>query len=375
MKNKFDLITIIFTGLCLFIFPICLVVMPKKEFSDNENRNLAVFPEISKESIISGEFMDGINLYLTDHFPFRDSWISVKTAEEILIGKQEINGIIIADDGYLIGEYPVPCNNQRTGEIFNKFAANAKEKAPDVSIKMMLVPTSYTINSDLYSGVTGGSQLDSIKEISDIAAIDRIDVYDTLMAHKEQQLFYRTDHHWTTLGAYYAYVEYCKAAGFEPVSLDKLESETVTTEFLGTYASKVNNPFQKKDDITVYINPLDKLTVSYLDTGVTTDSLYDLSYVDKKDKYSLFLSNLHPLIEITNDNAETDRVLMLVKDSYANSMVPFLVHHYSKIYVLDTRYYKFGPSSLLTEHNDITDIFVLYNMSTIETDTGIRGIF
>lgn len=376
MKNKFDLITIVFTALCILVFPICFLLMPKKEFSDNENRNLAAFPEVSAKSITSGEFMDGINLYLTDHFPGRDAWISIKTGSEILIGKDKINGVSIAKDGYLIGEYPEPENTERTEEIFKKFYDNVKAKNDSINVKMMLVPTSVTINSDLLNSSTvNASQLDTINEIVDYTGIEAVDVYDSLMEHKGEQLFYRTDHHWTTLGAYYAYVKYCEDLGFTPVKLEEMESRQVTDEFLGSYASKVNNPFQKKDRITVYSNPLDKLTVNYIDTGGITDSLYDMSYVDKKDKYSLFLSNLHPLIEITNDNAETDRELMLVKDSYANSIVPYLVRHYRKIYVFDTRYYKMGPSSYLADHKGITDILILYNLGTMENDTGIRGIF
>ena len=110
-------------------------------------------------------------------------------------------------------------------------------------------------------------------------------------------------------------------------------------------------------------------------TGEITDSLYNLDYVLQKDKYSLFLNNLHTLIEITNENAESDRELVLIKDSYANSMVPFLTHHFQKIYVFDTRYYKQGPSSFIEDHPSVTDVLLLYNMNTLDSDSGIRGIY
>ena len=122
-------------------------------------------------------------------------------------------------------------------------------------------------------------------------------------------------------------------------------------------------------------DPSAALTVFYEDTGETTDSLYALDYVEKKDKYSLFLNNLHPLIQITNEKAETDRGLVLIKDSYANSMVPFLIHNFKTIYVFDTRYYKWGPSAFIQEHGDVTDVLILYNMNTLDTDLGIRGIY
>ena len=115
--------------------------------------------------------------------------------------------------------------------------------------------------------------------------------------------------------------------------------------------------------------------MEYTDTGEVTDSLYNFDYATVKDKYSLFLNNLHPLIEITNETAVSDRELALIKDSYANSMVPFLVHHYKKIYVFDTRYYKQGASEFIKAHPGVTDVLLLYNMNTLDKDLGIRGVY
>lgn len=375
-NNKYGLITVIFVAVCLLVFPISLILMPKKDFSENENRNLAPFPEITVKNITSGKFMDDINEYVTDHFPGRDFWISLKTSSEIILRKDVINGIYIADDNYLIGDYPEPVNTEKNKDILKRFNASLLSKNEKLNVRLMLVPTSITINSDMLpKGTLNANQLVTINEITSHAGIETVDVYNILMEHKDQQLFYRTDHHWTTLGAYYAYLEYCENLGFTPVSLSDLEANTVTSDFHGTYSSKVNRLGEKGDEIVIYTNPLDKLTVNYTDSDEITDSLYELSYIDKKDKYSLFLNNLHTLIEISNDNAETDRVLMLVKDSYANSIVPFLVRHYKKIYVFDTRYYKYGPSAFVEEHPEITDVLILYNLGTMDTDTGIRGIF
>ena len=163
--------------------------------------------------------------------------------------------------------------------------------------------------------------------------------------------------------------------GLEPVPLEKLIPQVVTEDFKGTLYSKSGDYSHPGEEITIYTNPADRLTVEYKDTGEITDTLYNMEYAQKKDKYSLFLNNLHPLVEITNETAETDRELVLIKDSYANSMVPFLVRHFKKIYVFDTRYYKDGPSAFIAEHPGITDVVLLYNMNTLDTDTGIRGIY
>lgn len=376
MKKDYSLITVIFTALCIVVLPVLLIVMPKKTFSDNENRNLAQLPELSLKAISSGQYMDDINDYLTDQFPFRDFWISMKTGAELITGKKQINGIYIAADDYLIGSYDNPENTDTIKEKFKAFNESIVANKADLNVKLMLVPTSITINSDLMpKGAVTANQMDTIATIEEYAGIDTIDVYDTLMAHKEQQLFYRTDHHWTTLGAYYAYLEYCKANDIQPAMLDEYKAEDVTEDFHGTYSSKVNRFGEKGDSIRIYTHPDNLLTVEYLDTEEISDSLYELSYTEAKDKYSLFLNNLHPLVVITNENAESDSELMIVKDSYANSIIPFLVKHYSKIYVFDCRYYREGPSNFVKDHPEITDVLILYNLSTLDKDTGIRGIY
>lgn len=241
----------------------------------------------------------------------------------------------------------------------------------------MLVPTAiYTYKNKLPEFAPAADQMETAEKIYQDSGLLSIDCSQDLLAHQQDgQLYYRTDHHWTTYGAYVGYLAFCREKGLVPVSLDELEAETAAEDFCGTIYSKVNDYSQKGDKITIYRNPADKLTVYYEDTKETTDSLYNLKYARKKDKYSLFLDNLHPLIEITNENAESERELVLIKDSYANSMTPFLAHHFKKIYVFDTRYYKWGPSSFIKGHEGITDVLILYNMNTVDTDLGIRGIY
>lgn len=372
-----DRITVLLSLFCILGFMILLPVLPKKEFSENENRYLSAFPQLTFKSVKDGSFMEDVETYLSDHFPMRDFWIGLRGETERSIGKAEISNVILAEDDYLIEKYSEPVGTERVITSLQRFEKNMADKSPDCNVQVMLVPTAVSIYEDrLPQGAVEYRQIDTIEEIVSKTTLPSIDVYDTLFAHRDDgQLFYRADHHWTTLGAYYAYQEYCGAAGFVPQSLEGMEAQVVTEEFQGTYYSKVNLWSAPKDSITIYTNPEDQLTVHYMDTEETTDSLYNLDYVQEKDKYSLFLDNLHSLIEITNDTAETDRQLLLVKDSYANSMVPFLVKHFSKIYVVDTRYYKSGPSGLTVEYPEITDVLILYNLSTMDTDTGIKGIF
>lgn len=354
---------------------VTFLLSPKREFSENENRYLAKAPAFSLENIKSGQYMEDLSSWLSDHFPFRDFFMGLKADTEITLGKREINNVYIADDDFLIEVYEAPANTERIADTFHKFYEKIDTERIDT--RLMLVPTASFIYADkLPSYAPTRNQMDTAKAIYDKAGIPSIDCTGFLLNTPDtEQLYYRTDHHWTTTGAYQGYLAYCEAKGLTPVSLDDMEAKTVTNEFYGTIYSKVNDYCLKGDSITIYINPADSLTVNYTDTKEVADSLYNLDYVDKKDKYSLFLNNLHTLIEITNETAESDRELVLIKDSYANSLVPFLTHHYKKIYVFDTRYYKEGPSSFIKEHLGVTDVLLLYNMNTLDTDSGIRGIY
>ena len=362
-------------GAGILVLAVWFVLAPKKEFSENENRYLTKMPSFTAKTVFSGEYTESLSDWIADHFPMRDLFMGVKTEVEIVSGRREINRIYIGEDNYLIERYEAPENTERITDTLVKFYDRVKDTGVDV--RLMLVPTAVTIYEDkLPAYAPEADQMETAKLLYEATGIPAVDCSEKLLAGaQEGQFYYRTDHHWTTFGAYLGYTAYCEEEGIEPVPLEALEAETVTEEFAGTLYSKVNDYTHMKDAITVYTNPEDRLRVTYEDTGEVSDSLYNFDYLQEKDKYSLFLNNIHPLVEIENETAPSDDVLMLIKDSYANSMVPFLTHHYKKIYVFDTRYYKDGPSSFLEEHGEVTDVLILYNMNTLDGDTGIRGIY
>lgn len=359
----------------VLVLSVTFLLSPKQDFSENENRYLAKFPAFVWEDVKSGQYMEDLSSWFSDHFPFRNFFMGFKADTEIALGKKEINNVYIAENHYLIENYETPVNTERIADTLHKFYEKIDTEKIDTNL--MLVPTAIYVHADkLPANAPVMSQMDTAHTIYEKSGIPAIDCSDSLLqAADTEQLYYYTDHHWTTEGAYQGYLAYCEAKELTPVSLDDMQSETVTNEFYGTIYSKVNDYSHKADSITIYTNPVDSLSVNYTDTEEISDSLYNLDYVNQKDKYSLFLNNLHTLIEITNETAESDRELVLIKDSYANSMVPFLAHHYQKIYVFDTRYYKQGPSSFIEEHPGVTDVLLLYNMNTLDSDSGIRGIY
>lgn len=379
-ENKIKILTAVCLAGAVVSLSVLFLLSPKQEFSHQENRYLASEPEFGWEQIKSGAYMEEVNTYLSDHFPGRDFFMGLKTKAEILLGRKEINGVYLAEDGYLIEKYEAPVNTEKICRILNGFEEKLtvlEENGRDLERSILLVPTASCILEEklpLHAPVI--SQAETISKYEKLTELPVIDCRRELYRMSEENaVYYRTDHHWTSEGAYAGYLTYCPEAGLTPADLDEYEAVKATEEFLGTVYSKVHDYSRSGDTITLYSHPEDRLTVTYTDTGIVADSLYNLDYLEEKDKYSLFLDNLHSLIQIDNETAETDRVLVLIKDSYANSMVPFLTRHFKTIYVFDTRSYKKGPSAFVEEHPEVTDVLLLYNMNTIDTDLGIRGIY
>lgn len=364
----------IFAALCI-VLSITLLIMPKSDWSDNENRKLADFPKFSWESLVDGDYLSGVEDYLTDHFPLRDLFVSVNTRANTLAGRSEINNVFICDDGFLIDKYQTPTRTDAILTAFNRLPGAVGER----TVTMLIAPTAASIYSDkLPAFAQQADQMETMRQLNEGFSGQYVDVTETLMAHREEhQLYYRTDHHWTTYGAYYAYVELCGKLGLDAVPMDQFEIECVSEDFCGTTYSKVNDFSIRGEEIFRFTLPGQALRVTYGSSASAevTDSLYNEEYLREKDKYSYFLNNINDLVTIENDNARTDRQLVLIKDSYANCFVPFLTEHFSKIYVVDLRHYRASVIELINSDEAITDVVILYNLGTMDTDTGVTVIY
>lgn len=360
--------TILVFSLMLFLALGTIVVKPVS-FSENENRVLASFPKFSGKSVLDKTYMDGLSTYVSEHFIYRDAFMSLSAMFEKTLQKKEINHVYMAKDDYWIEKYEKPQNTENIIERWNTFTDKISIR-PD----LLLIPTSIVINQDkLPAYAEKANQLEVQEEIYSQVDMHGIHVEDTLLEHnKTQPMYYRTDHHWTSYGAYYAYEEYCREKNLKPVPLEHFRIEKISDDFYGTVFSKVNDITIPPDEIYAFYQEDWDLSVSY--DGVESDSLYAPEYLEKKDKYSFFLDNLHEKIEITNANVKNQKTLIVVKDSYANCFIPFLVNHYEKIIVLDTRYYKFGVSSLV-KSEEADEVLFLFNLNTLDTDLAIKGIY
>lgn len=341
-------------------------VSPKDGFSPYENRYLEKLPSFTLKSFASGDFTGKLTSYISDHFFMRSSWISLNTLYSVSTLKDEVNGAYFCSDGSLIEKY-VPM--ERPDLIYRSINAFC-EANPGADVKVMLVPTAVTVNgNDLPSLLPRQAQTADMKIIAGCLSCTFIDVQTALNASEKP--FYSYDHHWTTEGAYAAYREYCRVSGLEPVPENALVKEVLTTEFRGTIYNKTV-PFNAGGDTIEYWHlPDESYTVTWSDT--VTHDVIDRGMLDTNDKYGCFFSGNHPLVTVHNDELDNGEKLLLIKDSYANCFAPFLMSHYETVVMVDPRYYGLSVHDLMEEQG-IDRVLFLYNLNTIGTDIGIRGI-
>lgn len=308
---------------------------------------------------------------MADQFVFRDLWITVKSEIEKALGKKENNGVYLGKDGYLIQKFVKP----EARDVTNRIQAvnNFDRLTPNIPKFFMLVPTAgKVLKNKLPDYVTEPDELmyiDKVKQSMN-RNISFVDLYQPLSSKKEEPIFYKTDHHWTTRGAFYAYQELGKQMGFVPHDEGNYNLAKITDEFYGTLYSKSGFRNIDSDRIELYVQKKkEQYIVEYKDDHKRADSVYVLDHVRKKDKYAVFLNGNHPLVKITTGNKKRGK-LLVIKDSYANCFIPFLIAHFSEIYVVDLRYYEENINRLLQNYQ-INEILLLYNIDTFFQDPSI----
>ncbi len=352
MENKCNKLLLIFICLITIMFSITFLIEKKVNFSEEENK---YFPPFSIEEI---------DTYISNHFPLRTKFIILKNRFQKLIGKTFINGIYLGSENYLIPEFISNPKKDYIVKQINEFAKNKK------NINVMFVPDSILINKDKLKRDFSLDEEREIKYLYDkLIYSTNIDLIEPLKnANKKYQMYYKTDHHWTTYGAYVAYLEYLKINNMEGLNLDEFEIKQITNEYLGTSASLVLG-LAKPEGITLFLNNND-LDVDYVYEKKYTKSLYNYSYLNKKDKYSMFLDNNHALIKISNNSLNNNKKLLVIKNSFANNFIPFIVNNYQYTYVIDLRYFGDNVTNFYI-NNHIDDTLILYNLNNMYNDMSI----
>lgn len=351
--------------------PVWMLISKDVDFSDKENRYMAKFPKISIKTISDGSFMEDFETYLTDQFPVRDACITLKTNALRLLGQRRINGVYIASKGYLIAEedkYDTDALDKLTQTV-SDFAVDS-----DADVKFMLVPNSSLIYEErLPYGIKSSEDatIERVKNmLSDKAGF--VDVRGALYEGKGKQLYYKTDHHWTTEGAYIAFEEYAKAAGLD-ISSVQYESYCVSGDFQGTQASNCG-VYSSSDVVNICVpkGSEGSYIVNYVDETKKTATLFDMSKLEEKDKYLVFMGGNYSRVDIST-KTKNGRRLLLIKDSYANCFVPMLTPYYEEIIVIDPRYYYDDIYQLMAD-NSVSDVLFLYNVNSFVTDNSLEEV-
>ncbi|NWL88070.1 MULTISPECIES: DHHW family protein [unclassified Paenibacillus] len=345
-----------------------------REFSEAENRMLEQLPAFSLKTLMSGTFTSDFEKYMSDQFIYRDIWIGVKTDTDRITGKKESNGIYLGQDGYLIQNFIPPTEEelQEKADAIQAF----DQATPGLNKFVMLVPTAAALYKDKLPryAIVGDEEayLGKVRRLLP-SHIHFLDVFPALYAGRELPIFYKTDHHWTTEGAYIAYVELCRQMGLTPQRKEDYSIRQASANFYGSLYSKSGFRHLPPDSIDLYL-PKDpeNYTVTYVDEQRSTDTLYAMEQLQKKDKYAVFLNGNHALVHIQTAHPDGKK-LLVVKDSYANSFIPFLLPHFSEIDVVDLRYYDGELTTFVNEH-DIDDMLLLYNVNTFFEDPSINDL-
>ena len=374
-KVQEQLVGIIFI-LTLFLFLIINIIVPDREKSVQENRMLATKPKFRLSSLISGDYDEKFEAYMDDQFVGRDMWRKLKVTVDRIGGSRLENGVYIGTNGQLLEQIEVADENHLAANI--KAIKSFSESQSKIPVRMMLVPDAANVLNHSLPALAkpeDQTQMFSMvrKDLGD--SVEWIDVSTELNKHKTEKIYYKTDHHWTTLGAFYAFQAAAPSLGIEGDLSGKYVSYAVSDSFNGMLASKSGVNLGEKEQIDIYV-PTEEdtdLIIDYVDEGKRSTSLYDSSKLKEKDQYTVFLGGNSSLLDIRTVSTSTKR-LLLVKDSFANSFIPFLTPYYREIVVVDPRYYS-GTINDLMDSYRISEVLFLYSGNTFFKDNNISGVF
>ncbi len=350
------------------------MITPPIANSEMENRPLKQRPDFSLEELLANEYTLEYEEFVNDQFVGRDGWITAKSVAESALMKIENNGIAYGEDGYMFEKYITPDTEQLEKNMLyvNEFL----QGNPQLSVTLGVIPNSYEILTDkvpanfvnipqtplieeIYSGVQGEN-------------LSTLDVIGTLAPHSQEYIYYRTDHHWTTQGAYYTYQAFCELVGRQPVELAELQPlANEALDFYGTYYSKAKLFSATADTITWYDIPTSGVEI----VGMDNPGLYDIEKFDTRDKYGAFLNGNNGLTVIksaTNKQEGEPSKILLIKDSYGNSFAPFLTYNYDEVWVVDLRHV-LEIGSILGE-NEFDDVLILYNYMNFVQDSNLAKL-
>ena len=353
-------------------FALINLLLPDQDYSDAEKRSLTALPQLSLGRVLDGSFMGEFDDYETDQFAGRNMWMGLKGGVERLSGKNESQGVYLCDDGYLMEKFQEP--DMELMEKTAQAVVNFQKRYEETDMYFLLVPNDVSVlEEQLPPFAPTADQNLYIDSLYNAIGnqITALDVRELFQEKKEDiQLYYRTDHHWTTDAAYEAFVS---VADEMDLLTEEFQSGIVTNSFHGSLTSKSGFSARIPDSIRVYL-PQEPVhyVVTYVEEQQRMATCYQTDSLEGDDPYQIFFGGNHPQIVIDTD-ADTDRTLLVLKDSYANCFVPFLISSFKQITIVDPRYY-YDDLDLLMQQRQFTDLLFLYNVNTLAADNNLYAV-
>lgn len=361
MKNNIpNIILLVLLSSIIAFFSISYIFVSAKSFSEEENRALQTPPRFTVEKLLDGTYTRQLHNYYSDQINLRTLMVEAKATIELLMGKHENNGVLYGKDGYLIETHSYTEDNYRYLENnlskIERLMSILEENG--ISTSSVLVPRKVDV---LTSYLPPYYSPERNAEAWKVVGSSHVSLTDALKA--EENSFYKTDHHWTSEGAYIAYRELGNLLGYSPRSYSTFDVITLSGSFLGTTYSTSGFFFVSPEEIKAPNIDVERYKTEIVDIELTFDGLYDDSYLTKKDKYSVFLSGNNAHVKIYDIQGEDKPTLLLIKDSYSHSLVPYLCEHYN-IELIDPRYYTGSIEDYILE-NEFDSVLFLFGLDTL----------
>lgn len=368
MKKR-DLIVIISAVAFLCFLSIGTLICPDVDFSENENRYMQGVPVLSVQNLLSGDFSADSEDYLTDQIVFRESWVSGKSKIESALGVRDMNGVYICSDGRLVERITDAefdwSQYKRNLQQMSMLKQTLEKK--EVPFDVMLIPSAASVNEDVLP--KNALRFDEEKAFAQAEILlgdSLVDLRSAMCgaeAEEASKMFFRTDHHWTGYGAFIGCREYEKHIGadVENLTYESVAPQVLTEKFQGTLYSKVLMSNLGYDTIETPSRALDA-EYTVMTDGEMHGSLYFSEYLEKKDKYAVYFGGNYGRVDLSMENAKSDDEILIIKDSFANSFVPYILDEYAHITMVDTRYFREDIASLAAEYDRV---LVLYGIDNV----------
>ena len=376
-RQSWNVITLFL--ILIFGFSIATILKPQRDFSERENRVLAKAPKLKLQTLLSGEFEKDYEESLTDQFILRDQWIALRSAAERAILRQDIHDVYLADDNYLIEKHTDTFTSpyaQNNIVLLADFIKKAADRYGADHVSVMIVPNAVDILSDklppFASPYDEEEYLGQIRDVLPSGTWTEVSpVLKKAAETSDEQLYYRTDHHWTTYSAYLAYQELAPQMHLIESTLDSWNRTVLTDRFEGTVAARTGSSgiydtiekWEKKEADPVHY------MIRYDRTDNIREDYLQIEHLETRDKYAVFLGGNYGLTEISTD-ARSGRRLLVIKDSYAHCFVPFLLDQFDEIDLVDIRYFNLSLSEYM-EEGEYTDLLFLYNAAGFAEDNAL----